>query len=121
MLILTRKPGEVICIGDKVFITVVEIKGNQIRIGIDAPKEMRVFRKEIYDQIQAENKAAADSQGLESLAEMMRTGQPNPHMEGAEQKEFSARSPLSAFTTQKVKPAGSDKIPQVVKKKQREE
>ena len=73
MLILTRKIGEVICIGDTIFITIVEVKGNQIRIGIDAPKTMRVFRKEIYDQIQAENKAAASAEGsLESLSAVMK-------------------------------------------------
>lgn len=59
MLILTRKPGESLYIGDNVKITIVEIKGNQIRVGIDAPSELRIYREEIYLQILEENKKAA--------------------------------------------------------------
>jgi carbon storage regulator len=58
MLILTRKPGESLYIGD-VKVTVVELKGHQIRIGIDAPPEIRIYREEIYLQILEENKQAA--------------------------------------------------------------
>ncbi len=65
MLILTRKPGESIFIGDNVKVTIVEIKGNQIRVGIDAPSELRIYREEIYLQILEENKQAAMS-GMES-------------------------------------------------------
>ena len=54
MLILTRRPKETICIGDEVRITVLGIKGNQVRIGIDAPDAVAVHREEIYDRIQAE-------------------------------------------------------------------
>ena len=69
MLILTRKPGESLYIGDHVKITIVEIKGNQIRVGIDAPQDMRIYREEIYLQILEENKkAAATSVSDESLA-----------------------------------------------------
>jgi len=73
MLILTRKPGESVFIGDGIKITIVEIKGNQIRVGIDAPKEMRIYREEIYYQIIEENKQAAEvvagsEQGLEGLS-----------------------------------------------------
>lgn len=60
MLILTRKPGESLFIGESVKITIMEIKGNQIRIGIDAPKELRIYREEIYLQIMEENKMASD-------------------------------------------------------------
>lgn len=74
MLILTRKPGESIYIGDKIIITVSEIKGNQVRIGIKAPPDMRIFREEIYRQILEENKQAAEAAmdsniGLDSLGE----------------------------------------------------
>lgn len=66
MLILTRKPGESLYIGDSIKITIVELKGHQIRVGIDAPKDMRIYREEIYVQIIEENKKAAESpQGLE--------------------------------------------------------
>jgi len=61
MLILTRRTGESLMIGDSVVITVFEVKGNQVRIGIDAPKNIPVYREEIYKQIQEENKAAASS------------------------------------------------------------
>ncbi len=73
MLILTRKPGESIYIGDQIKVTVVEIKGHQIRVGIDAPSELRIYREEIYLQILEENRQAAeasqmDAAGLDSLA-----------------------------------------------------
>ena len=61
MLILTRKPGESLFIGDSIKITIVEMKGHQIRVGIDAPKDMRIYREEIYYQILEENKQAAES------------------------------------------------------------
>ena len=54
MLILTRKIGESLVIGDDVEVTVLGTKGNQVRIGIDAPKDVSVHRKEIYDKIQEE-------------------------------------------------------------------
>lgn len=54
MLILTRRVGETIVIGDEVIITVLGIKGNQVRIGINAPKDVSVHREEIYQRIQKE-------------------------------------------------------------------
>ena len=58
MLILTRRPGEIICINDDVTITVLAVKGSQVRIGIDAPKGVSVHREEIYKRIQEEKAPA---------------------------------------------------------------
>jgi len=63
MLVLTRKLGEVIRIGESVTIRVLEVKGNQVRLGVDAPPEIRIYREEIYGAIRKENEKAAVREG----------------------------------------------------------
>lgn len=60
MLVLTRKTGESINIGDDVKISIMEIKGRSVRIGIEAPKSMVIHREEIYQKIQEENRLASE-------------------------------------------------------------
>lgn len=61
MLILSRKINEKIMIGDDISVSIIEIRGDQVRIGVDAPKNVKVFRQEVFDAIRAENKAAVQS------------------------------------------------------------
>ncbi|EOR21351.1 carbon storage regulator CsrA [Niallia nealsonii AAU1] len=68
MLVLTRKKGEVIKIGDDIEITIVAAKGEQVKIGISAPKNVEIYRKEVYEEIMAENQqASADAAAVMNL------------------------------------------------------
>ena len=60
MLILTRKLGEKIAIGDDITITLVEIKGTQVKLGIEAPKHIEIHRQEVYERIRQENLNSSD-------------------------------------------------------------
>ncbi|WP_174728861.1 carbon storage regulator CsrA [Mesobacillus harenae] len=70
MLVLTRRNGETIKIGDDIEITVISSKNDQVKIGIKAPKNIEVFRKELFDQIQTENEQA--SKDVSSLIDLLR-------------------------------------------------
>lgn len=72
MLALARRVNESIIINDNVEVTILEIKGDQIKIGIDAPKSVPIYRKEIYAQVQNSNIEAAKAAGPEKLAELMK-------------------------------------------------
>jgi carbon storage regulator len=69
MLVLTRKTGEVIQIGDDIEITVLSVKGDQIKLGINAPKNIEIHRKEVYVSIQEENEQA--SKGITNLFDIL--------------------------------------------------
>ncbi|GAB6138167.1 carbon storage regulator CsrA [Halanaerobaculum tunisiense] len=71
MLVLTRKEDEKIIIGDDIEITVVEAGGGQVRLGIDAPQDIEIHRKEIYEQIEEENKQAASVVKVDSLQKLI--------------------------------------------------
>jgi len=76
MLVLTRKKDQTLVIGDNIEITVLDIQGDQIRIGVEAPKNVKIYRKELYLEIQEENRNAAKhaaqipAGGLKSLLEL---------------------------------------------------
>lgn len=71
MLALSRKKGEALMINNDIEITVLEVKGEQVKIGISAPKEVPVYRKEVYLQIQEANKEASNISGIEQLAGLL--------------------------------------------------
>lgn len=71
MLALSRKKGESLVINNTIEVTVLEIRGDQVKIGIAAPKEVPIYRKEVYLQIQEENKAVLNADGLEALKSLM--------------------------------------------------
>lgn len=79
MLILTRRAGETVMIGSDVTITVLGVKGNQVRIGINAPKDVAVHREEIYERIQSEKAASKSEQTAEAT-----TGADGPDAESPE-------------------------------------
>ncbi len=71
MLALSRKKNESIVINNNIEITVLDIRGDQIKLGISAPKEVPIYRKEVYIQIQNENKEATDISGLDELKKLL--------------------------------------------------
>lgn len=72
MLALSRKKNEAIIINNDIEITILDIKGEQVKIGIAAPKEVPVYRKEVYIQIQDANKEAMSTEGLAALKDLLK-------------------------------------------------
>lgn len=71
MLALTRKKGESLVINNNIEVSILEVRGDQIKIGISAPKDVPIYRKEVYKQIQEENKASVSTEGLEALKNLL--------------------------------------------------
>ena len=71
MLALSRKKNEALVINNNIEITVLEIKGEQVKLGISAPRDVPIYRKEVYVQIQEANKAAVNADGLKSLKDLL--------------------------------------------------
>lgn len=69
---LTRKKGESIMINNDIEISILEIRGDQIKIGISAPKDVPVYRKEVYNQIKEETKEAVDAEALTALKDLFK-------------------------------------------------
>lgn len=70
MLALSRKKDEAVIINDDIEITIIEIKGDQVKIGISAPKSVPIYRKEVYMQIQNTNKEAVQSVDIKNIKEL---------------------------------------------------
>lgn len=70
MLALSRKKDEAVIINDDIEITIIDIKGDQVKIGISAPKSVPIYRKEVYMQIQNANKEAAQSVDIKNIKEL---------------------------------------------------
>lgn len=70
MLALSRKKDEAIVINNDIEITIIEVKGDQVKIGISAPKSVPIYRKEVYMQIQEANKASADATAFSALKKL---------------------------------------------------
>ena len=71
MLALSRKKNEALILNNNIEITILEIKGEQVKLGITAPKDVPVYRKEVYVQIQEANKASVDTDGMDALKNLL--------------------------------------------------
>jgi carbon storage regulator len=95
MLILARRIGESIMIGDQVEISVVDIKGDQVKLGIKAPSQVKVYRREVYAAIQEENRAAAAAAPgtLPRLEGLLEPGKPRDTPPGEEGRPSTGSRP----------------------------
>lgn len=71
MLALSRKKNEAIVINNNIEVTILEVKGDQVKVGISAPREVPVYRKEVYLQIQEANQAAVNADGMDALKNLL--------------------------------------------------
>lgn len=71
MLALSRKKNEAIIVNNNIEITILEVKGDQVKIGVSAPKEVPIYRKEVYAQIRESNQEAANAEGMAALKDLL--------------------------------------------------
>ncbi len=69
MLVLTRKPGETVMLGEDIQVKIVSVDGDQVKIGIEAPRALKIYRREVYEAIQQENEAALNVTDIDILKE----------------------------------------------------
>lgn len=72
MLALSRKKNEAVVINNNIEVTILEVKGDQVKIGIEAPKEVPIYRKEVYLQIQKANSEAISAEGMDALKKLLK-------------------------------------------------
>ena len=80
MLVLTRRPGESVMIGDDIVVTILDVRGDVVRVGIQAPRSIQVHREEVYRELQNANREAASpsESAVEALSRMLRSGRKPP-------------------------------------------
>ncbi len=80
MLVLTRRPGESVMIGDDVVVSILDVRGDVVRVGIKAPRSVQVHREEVYRELQKANREAASPSetAVEALSKMLRAGGKKP-------------------------------------------
>ncbi len=71
MLALTRKKGEALVLNNNIEVTILDVRGDQVKVGISAPKEVPIYRKEVYLQIQKETQEAVNMEGIEALKNLL--------------------------------------------------
>jgi len=108
MLVLSRQRDETIMIGDNIEVTVVDIRGDKVRLGITAPKEISVHRKEVYDAIRRENRAAAQVKP-EDLSGLGKIGSRGPQQAQPPQQAHSPQDAPAQPQAPQSGPAREDK------------
>ncbi len=128
MLILTRKQGQSIYIGDGVIVRVVEVKGHQVRLGIEAGKDIKIYREEIWQQIQEQNKEAAattasdfELEGLTAAWQGRGDGAPRPRtaLSGIKIDDLKKATPVVTPSSDVGAKSGEEAEPEVVVRKKR--
>lgn len=92
MLVLTRRQGESIRIGNDIIVTVIEVRGGQVRIGVQAPRAIQVHRSEVYEQVSRENEAAVAS-AAEAASVLRQTQRASLKRDGPTKSESSRPDP----------------------------